>query len=214
MEFTPMFFSYQLIGDSMLLRFAEQILGLRCKYENGLRFLGYCVSGQTLKDLRMRLKAEFYRVSDKVILLIGTNDLLRDTKPDRMQTRMKSILRYIRETASEVVVLTVPPVPKLAFKEDHWSRLQAFNSFILTLNDDVTIRVADITSLYVARPGLCRMDYFEKFYESNRRVDKIHLNKKGLTVIKDFLLNNNFVIIDNAVPKNWVPDSEKWISGS
>lgn len=43
----------------------------------GTRYLGLCVSGQTVGDLRFRLRNKLYPISEKLVLLIGTNDMLK-----------------------------------------------------------------------------------------------------------------------------------------
>jgi hypothetical protein len=44
---------------------------------DGVRCIGLCVSGQKMIDLLHRVEMELYPVTDKIILLIGTNDILQ-----------------------------------------------------------------------------------------------------------------------------------------
>lgn len=69
-----------MIGDSQLVRFSEQILNGRRIIQSipgqGKRSqIGYCVSGQKIGDLLAMLEDRDFSLGDKVIMLIGTNDI-------------------------------------------------------------------------------------------------------------------------------------------
>jgi hypothetical protein len=42
-----------------------------------VRRIGLCVSGQKVNDLLQKVKLENYPIGDKIVLLIGTNDILQ-----------------------------------------------------------------------------------------------------------------------------------------
>lgn len=42
--------------------------------------IGICVSGQTISQLCKRVRDRFYHISDKIIVMIGTNDFLKVSK--------------------------------------------------------------------------------------------------------------------------------------
>ncbi|XP_046685957.1 uncharacterized protein LOC124371663 [Homalodisca vitripennis] len=77
--YEPGLVDHQLIGDSQFCRFGEQLLGLRrVPTPNSSGRIGICVSGQTISDLHRRVKEKFYPISNKIILMIGTNDFLKN----------------------------------------------------------------------------------------------------------------------------------------
>ncbi|XP_034241111.1 uncharacterized protein LOC117645190 isoform X2 [Thrips palmi] len=186
----PSIFGYQLIGDSMLLRFSQQILGQPPILSESIRFLGYCVSGQRIGDLLKRLKSGFYHIGSKVVLMIGTNDLVKNCQAEQMIHELRRVLDYLCTKAEKIVVLTLPPVPLQEHYTHHWTRLNKYNDFIRTLNNAGPPHIShlDICRLYCdKRISKCRMDCFELKFESSNRKDLIHLNRKGLLLVKDEL---------------------------
>ncbi|XP_049842009.1 uncharacterized protein LOC126292199 [Schistocerca gregaria] len=191
----PCFEDYQLIGDSLLLRFSEQLLFYKCKTDeyNGARALGLCVSGQTVGELLRRVVSEMYPISKKVILLIGTNDMLRDTKMDLMKRKLRRVVKELTLRTEKIIVLTLPPVPRLSHKPDHWQRLDDYNTCIKGREKYKNVVVADITSLFLIGPQRCRTDCYELFYSGTRRPDRVHLNRAGLQKIHSFLLQKQLL---------------------
>ncbi|XP_034243721.1 uncharacterized protein LOC117646704 isoform X1 [Thrips palmi] len=131
----PWIFGYQLIGDSMLLRFSQQILRQPPILSESIRFLGYCVSGQRIGDLLKRLKSGFYHIGSNVVLMIGTNDLVKNCQAEQMIHELRRVLDYLCTKAEKIVVLTLPPVPLHEHYTHHWTRLNKYNDFIRTLNN-------------------------------------------------------------------------------
>ncbi|RZF47712.1 hypothetical protein LSTR_LSTR005976 [Laodelphax striatellus] len=191
-DVVPIFNGYQLIGDSQLLRFSQKILGLQREFTHSSSgSLGLCVSGQTIADLHRRIKENFHPVGEQVILLIGTNDLLKGTTTSNMCRGLTFLIQDILLSAKKLIVLTLPPVPKLARSEDHWNRLDAYNGWIKSLPENYQgkLTVGDISPFFYRLPSkFCRLNFFEKWFYGGRRKDLIHINEEGFQVIKSFLL--------------------------
>ncbi|XP_047100027.1 uncharacterized protein LOC124717263 isoform X2 [Schistocerca piceifrons] len=179
----PCFEDYQLIGDSLLLRFSEQLLFYKCKTDeyNGARALGLCVSGQTVGELLRRVVSEMYPISKK------------DTKMDLMKRKLRRVVKELTLRTEKIIVLTLPPVPRLSHKPDHWQRLDDYNTCIKGREKYRNVVVADITSLFLIGPQRCRTDCYELFYSGTRRPDRVHLNRAGLQKIHSFLLQKQLL---------------------
>lgn len=185
----PTFLGYQLVGDSLLLRFAEQILFRRCIYNDGLRYLGLCVSGQTIQELTQRVESKFSPLGERIVLLIGTNNMLRDHDIKTMKASLEELLTVLLKTTRKVVMLTLPPIPKLENNENFWNKLNEYNSFVIQLSKKYSnVFVEDISDLYLNENQECDMDYFERWFDKfQRRPDRIHLNKSGLVRLRERL---------------------------
>ncbi|XP_018331749.1 uncharacterized protein LOC108741433 [Agrilus planipennis] len=195
-ESVPLYKGYQLIGDSQLLRFAEQMLDMKKNViypslENGKsRRIGYCVSGQNLNDLKRRLLEGEYKIHKNVIVLIGTNDMLQKTSICAMFESFEKILSILKKSANKIVFLTVPPVPKIHSK--HVLKiLTDFNKYIIEKADGKTVFVVDLSSHYVGYDNQVMNDYYESSFFDGRP-DLIHLNKKGFKFLRDILDVNYF----------------------
>ncbi|KAF5302369.1 hypothetical protein FQA39_LY10408 [Lamprigera yunnana] len=206
---SPTYKDFQLIGDSQLLRFSEQILSYK-KYirrrnlDVGSRRLGYCVSGQVIADLKERMLKMEYGISKKVLLLIGTNDFLRNTPLHSMCDTYNSIVELLKNECSHIILLTIPPIPLLANYTKYWIQLKQFNDFVSSFAKgaytvfnffflkskflEPTISVIDLASVYISYNNTVSLQYFEKTYcNSMNKRDLIHLNKMGFLLLKSIL---------------------------
>jgi len=60
-------------------------------------------------------------LGNRVILLIGTNDMLRGADLDNMIAHYTSLLKLLKlRSVTHLVVVTLPPVPKLSLMPAHW----------------------------------------------------------------------------------------------
>uniref|UniRef100_A0A1B6GU81 OSK domain-containing protein n=1 Tax=Cuerna arida TaxID=1464854 RepID=A0A1B6GU81_9HEMI len=190
--YEPALVGYQLVGDSQFCRFGQQLLGLRrVSMPNSPGRIGICVSGQTITDLHKRVKEHFYPISDKIILMIGTNDFLRNSDVSTMCKELSALIETLQETVSNIVLLTLPPIPKLEKRHSsrHFALLEKYNSYIRGLENGDNIRIADVSRLYMSSAPYqkCRMHLFELFFSGPaRRPDLIHLNRQGLELIRKY----------------------------
>ncbi|PSN50019.1 hypothetical protein C0J52_03294 [Blattella germanica] len=129
----PVLNSYQLLGDSLLVRFAEQILRREVKLVHGTRTIGMCVSGQKLMDLLHKVSMKEFPLTKKLIVLIGTNDILQNTGHDDMCATLKYLLGELLLEAKRIILLTIPPIPKLQDRSDQWDRIENYNRYIKSL---------------------------------------------------------------------------------
>ncbi|XP_018900806.2 uncharacterized protein [Bemisia tabaci] len=144
----PMIGDHQLIGDSQLLRLSEQYLnGRRTNNRQGL-----CVSGQTILELYTAIQRRIYPVSPKIICMIGTNDLTRNSSIESMIDNMNSLVNLLlkERQVKKLILLTAPPVPKLAKVKSHWKCLRIFNDHIASLANGSSISVLEIDQLFLA----------------------------------------------------------------
>ncbi|XP_071440445.1 uncharacterized protein [Hetaerina americana] len=177
----PYLGSYQLIGDSLFVRFSDQILKSPAVIgANGKFCNGHCVSGQTISELDQRLSTEFALTN--VMVLIGTNDFLRRSSFHEMQNDMKSLLNLLAYSSEKVVLLTVPPIPRLENTPGHWALWEKYNEWLKTLDNGTTIKVIDIVPLFMIKTRTPDLKAFESHmgFGGKRRVDLIHLNRLGL----------------------------------
>jgi len=50
-----------------------------------------------------------------------------------MYRTMRSLLKELSRQARRIVLLTLPPIPKIQLRPDHWERIQSFNTFLKSL---------------------------------------------------------------------------------
>ncbi|XP_054279671.1 uncharacterized protein LOC128997898 isoform X3 [Macrosteles quadrilineatus] len=193
---------YQLIGDSQFCRFGQKLLGLqRVPMHNCPGRIGLCVSGQTITDLHSRVRHHFYPISSNIIVMIGTNDFLRNVSVSKMCQELSSLIKTLQKSAKRIILLTLPPIPKLAEESSiHYQLLECYNEHIRSLENGDTLRIADVSPLYMysAPDERCRMHLFEQVFKGSspgyakNRPDLIHLNKSGLEIIQKFIIKNFF----------------------
>ncbi|KAG8226836.1 hypothetical protein J437_LFUL007086 [Ladona fulva] len=127
----PFLCTYQLLGDSLLVRFADQILNSKAVIgENGKYCNGLCVSGQTIDGLIEKVLNCSLPLEPKVIVLIGTNDFLKGSTFNEVRSCMLRLLDVLKTKVSEILLLTVPPIPRLKMSTfwDDWEKYNGFNN--------------------------------------------------------------------------------------
>ena len=197
-EFTgPLYKQHQLLGDSQLMRFSTHLLGYKqeteYKGDRCTRRVGYCVSGQRIDDLNVLLRKHNYDVGDKVIVMIGTNDLLRGGSHEKMCSDYDNILNNLRTRCSRVVLVTIPPIPRLG--KGHLTELRSFNEFIVRKGDGWKVRVVDLCGCLIDDENI-NMECFEKVYGQGPKVDKVHLNEMGFHTLRGVLNRDYFDVCD------------------
>ncbi|XP_071056182.1 maternal effect protein oskar-like isoform X1 [Onthophagus taurus] len=188
----PLYEDYQLLGDSQLMRFSEQLLSFKSLYSDGIRRIGYCVSGQKIDELKKRLLKGEFEIHKNVILLIGTNDFIQKTDYQVMCSSYTQLLQFLKLKCSKIILMTVPPVAKFESDKKHWKLLQQFNQFIGSFIDGDFVNVIDLCSIFISYSNTVSMDYYEKQYIKPARPDLIHLNKKGFMMLR-FMLDTHFL---------------------
>ncbi|KAG8279631.1 hypothetical protein J6590_100614 [Homalodisca vitripennis] len=115
----PNFEGYQMIGDSQLRRFGEKIMNLRGEYrEKGGKRINLCIGGQTIEQLTRELK-HANNLEKQLIVMIGTNDLLRDKEVKNICNDYDKLVEVLLEKADKIILVTIPPIPKLG-ENDRW----------------------------------------------------------------------------------------------
>ena len=50
-----------------------------------------------------------------------------------MRQTLRLLLEHLRRQAKRIVLLTLPPIPKIQFRPDHWEKIEKFNRFLKSL---------------------------------------------------------------------------------
>ncbi|KAG8260811.1 hypothetical protein J6590_088238 [Homalodisca vitripennis] len=142
--YEPALLGYQLIGDSQFCRFGQQLLGLRrVSTPNSPGRIGICVSGQIIDDLHNR-----------------------NAEVTTMCQGLSALLNTLQETVNDIVLLTLPPIPKLGEAQGlhHFALLQNYNNYIRSLGNGDNVRIADVSPLFMTSfpQQECRMRLFER----------------------------------------------------
>ncbi len=191
----PKFGDYQLMGDSLFVRFAEQLLGYRVRRNQRPRQIGLCRSGQSITGLLRRVKKQRPSgIHDKVICMVGTNSIRRKLNVQCCTKRMNQLVNeLLQKGVKELVLCTIPPIPRHYEDRAIWKRLINYNRYIRKFKRWPHMRVCDIYSLYCLngvdpRTGKT-VDFscFEDRYRGTQRADLIHLNRQGLWKLKERL---------------------------
>ncbi|KAI5746743.1 hypothetical protein M8J77_007009 [Diaphorina citri] len=192
----PLFQNYQLIGDSQLVRFSELFLNCKRQYLSGSSGrVGYCIGGQRAEQLCQHLTLKTWPVYKNVILLIGTNDIKDSTDVSQWKESVKKIVDlFVSYNVQSLILLTVPPIPKLWHHVQHWTLFIEYNEFLFSLEKKYkdsfsSLKLIDISSifltnesdssesnklnLYVISPARDGIDYYdEEFMMTNFRKHK------------------------------------------
>ena len=160
--------SFTCVGDSQLLRF--------CNYLS--IDSAFCVSGQTIGEIRLRLK-QCSSLPTKVIALVGTNDLRRKsvTWPALRKDYLALIRHLLRRTERLVLVVT-PVIPYLANSSEHLDLVERLQHLAYSLRPRLSL-----VDLRTVSTGSVWADLFERRYPSGRP-DNLHLNRRAFDLLR------------------------------
>src|SRR5436190_20433454 len=102
----------------MLRRFSERILGCvpGTEGKDNKQIVGHCVGGIKIKELNERLKKHEHELKDNIILMVGTNDIVKGgtfVKAEHMLKDLRELIETLNKRQRNIVLLTIPPIPKL-----------------------------------------------------------------------------------------------------
>ncbi|XP_034230351.1 uncharacterized protein LOC117639073 [Thrips palmi] len=184
----PSYKGFQLLGDSQMLRFSQTFGSYQQQpRERFPRRLGLCLSGQRMKSLQFIIQPA--QLHHSVIVLIGTNDVLQLYKyggdfrraiRHTLRTTVRQLGKTLASRCTRVIVPCIPPVPAHAECTEHvvWlngliEHLPKFHANIQVVKWTENMDVSFFESV-MGPPG-------------NQRQDLIHLNYRGLELLKTSL---------------------------
>ncbi|XP_055687125.1 maternal effect protein oskar [Lutzomyia longipalpis] len=128
--FNPHLYEYQMIGDDFFLALARLELGFMALPGVKIQQSGLCISGQTIRGAiehlnRMRRGS----VSKRVIINLGTVDLLHGRDVLDIKTEYRMLLSQLKEMGIHAIVTTLPPIANHSYHstiKPNWEKLNAF----------------------------------------------------------------------------------------
>ncbi|KAG8323493.1 hypothetical protein J6590_006511, partial [Homalodisca vitripennis] len=158
------------------------------KTPGGRTSIGLCVGGQTIKQLYEQVKIHSSSLSENLMIFIGTNDILKNNSLEQMKTDMKDLVEYLINSNKKLIILTLPPIPKVAKDIGIRGKVKDFNRFIRALDNGDTIKINHVTPHFVDHNELgCNLKYFEQNINFGGKTfaDLVHLNIDGLKLLKE-----------------------------
>jgi len=170
-----------LLGDSILRR----LYGRYTDYFNALSS-EFCVSGQTVADLieLVKVKREELR-GKKVMLMIGTNDILRNNTKIRICVQLRSLSRRLRRLHCNIVWCEILPIPRLEWQATTLDLISDVNAYIRTFEPS-GVKIVFSHSAFCSE-GKAIRSLFCKYLGASERVDLVHPCRAGLGKLFCFL---------------------------
>ena len=91
--------------------------------------INHGVPGDTTDGLLLRLQRSLSAKPDRVIMMIGTNDLLMHTPPERVKQNYSQLLNELLEI-EHLYILYVPPVENTPYTETVYETIMALNFWL------------------------------------------------------------------------------------
>ncbi|XP_031327392.1 uncharacterized protein LOC116165286 [Photinus pyralis] len=172
------------LGDSVLRRVLVEGQGVSTSRIYGKLVVDLCIGGQTISQLRKRVERSrsdesewFVPRNTPLVVLIGTNDILRSGRASVVFNNLKRLLITLEKWSriTPITLCTLPPIKHASPDVRH--QLHKYNTSIRTLcsNRCDVFRLLDLYALLDAE------NYEGHFFER----DGIHPNREGLLRIYD-----------------------------
>lgn len=163
-----------LLGDSIFRRLYERNTSLFDSLSGQL-----CVGGQTIPDLRDKVKAVREQLRERhVIILIGANDILKRVPCENIQLNIRSLIRHLKRLKCRISLCEVLPIPKLGRKLTAASAVLKLNSYLRSFEPS-GVHIIHSQEVF-CNAGVIKCDLYCKKLGSTGRVDLVHPNASGL----------------------------------
>lgn len=172
-----------LLGDSIFKRLLTLEPGL---YDPSSSH--FCVSGSSAAELKSRcVAARDILKGQEVIVLIGANDVKRKTDYSQFIVIYKSLVKLLRALKCKISVCELLPMPFYGDLVSSCSLILQINKYIRSFEPS-GIKVVHSFDVFCNIDGVIKKHLFCKYLGQSRRVDLIHPNKEGLSVLSLTLL--------------------------
>jgi len=157
----------------------------------------YGVRGQNTRLMRARFFPDIIGDKDRpkyktVVIAGGVNDIAQNRPLDKIQEDLSAMCRMAKEAGMKVILCTLIPMgdylQKLAQKKGidpgkYQAKLAQLNDWIRSQQGGLADKVIDVYTLLENPSGRDNMnpEYLQK--------DKLHPNKKGYTVMADYIID-------------------------
>ena len=161
------------------------------KYFDNDNYINQGISGNSTRDVLDRLKSSIYDYNpDRVVLLIGTNDIVRGIKRDETIDNIKEIIKRIKKNnkKTKILVQSLSPVNTEIYGNSVENRT---NDEIKRINKEIKIVCEELGIMYI--------NTYDELTDKNGNfkqeytVDGLHFSKSGyskLTSIINRVLEN------------------------
>jgi len=166
-----------LLGDSLSLWFPPDLL------PTNKNWLNQGISGEVSLGLWQRLRL-FYRTQpERIYLMIGINDLIREVDDQTLLKNYRKIVRRLRRVHPQTQIVVQSILPH-GGEESTWegrdrliaipvSRIQQLNQELAVLAQEEDVKFLDLYPLFTNAQGYLRADL---------TTDGLHLNRQGYLV--------------------------------
>ncbi|XP_059621648.1 uncharacterized protein LOC132265143 isoform X2 [Phlebotomus argentipes] len=127
---------YTLIGDDFFLEMARLEMGFGRKPGHRIHQSGMCVSGQTIQAAFDRM---LYSPDKRVILNLGTVDLLHGRDALDIINDYNRLLRMLKNKGIEVIITTLPPIVNHSYLGSLKRNWEVLNAFLIQQENCVDI---------------------------------------------------------------------------
>lgn len=179
------------MGDSLLLRFANNILGY--KQPTNTRKINFCISGQSLDNLIFLITNIPMKIHNKIILMIGTNDILKRKNTNNIIESYTKLIKLLTTKCNKLILFSIPPIPKFKNDKYHWYQLHKINTFLNNSANKKNIFFINLTQHLCLQENILNIQLFEKMYKYSQKPDLVHLNLNGLKLKKN--IGRTFLIL-------------------
>lgn len=151
------FYDYHLIGDDFFLELALCDLNSAQVEKSMIRKSGLCVSGQTIKDAVKRLSHCTSITTKKVIINIGSVDLLHGADIIDMKFDFNRLYTLCRTQGLETVITTLAPLANIGHLPEVRHKWNVFNKYLLNNYEDAV----DIAPCFQSKVGHTIFDCYQ-----------------------------------------------------
>ncbi|XP_030374856.1 maternal effect protein oskar [Scaptodrosophila lebanonensis] len=150
---------FPLLGDDFFMYLAR--MELKCRFRKHEKVLqsGLCVSGQTIKAARRRLRSVQLNENTQIIVNIGSVDIMKGKPLVQIEHDFRQLLNDMHKRRFVAVLTTLAPLANYCHDKGICEKVLRFNNFIR--NEGRYTTVIDIHQCLVNEKGIVRFDCYQ-----------------------------------------------------
>lgn len=166
-----------LLGDSIFKRLYASNQKLFCTVSER-----FCVSGQTVLELLSLVRVFRNQLKGrKVVVLIGTNDVLKGHPSKGICSNIRFVVRLLSNLKCDITLCELLPIPKFGLGADSSPSVGLVNKYIRSFATS-KVKVVKVFDSFCSDGQIC-CHLFHKTLGRSKRVDLVHPNADGLIIL-------------------------------
>lgn len=90
---------------------------------------------QRIAKVHKSVEQNLYWISKQFVHKVEANESLQNAEKDTRYHDRLNIINSLQSSVHRVLIVTLPPTPKIPYKKELWTKMDKYNKHVLSLNN-------------------------------------------------------------------------------